>query len=126
MKRGRPPLQKNGSTTESLPTTPTTTTTPSTPAAALQSSSSTRVPPQPTTTTAADNTIDTSVLYCICKRPYDVPRFMIACDKCDQWFHGECIQISEKQGEFIDLYFCEPCAKSKSSLFSPTFKKEPY
>lgn len=57
--------------------------------------------------------IDTSVLYCICKRPYDVPRFMIACDKCDQWFHGECIQISEKQGEFIDLYFCENCAKSK-------------
>jgi hypothetical protein len=62
--------------------------------------------------------IDTSVLYCICKRPYDVPRFMIACDKCDQWFHGECIQISEKQGEFIDLYFCENCAKSKFFIYS--------
>jgi hypothetical protein len=57
---------------------------------------------------SSDNT-----LYCICKRPYDAPRFMIACDKCDQWFHGECIGISEKQGEFIDLYFCENCAKSK-------------
>lgn len=59
------------------------------------------------------SSIDTSTLYCFCKRPYDVPRFMIACDKCDQWFHGECIQISEKQGEFIDLYFCESCAKGK-------------
>jgi hypothetical protein len=54
-----------------------------------------------------------NTLYCICKRPYDIPRFMIACDRCDQWFHGECIEISEKQGEFIDLYFCENCSKSK-------------
>lgn len=51
-------------------------------------------------------------IYCICKRPYDVPRFMIACDKCNEWFHGECIGISEKQGEFIHLYFCDNCSKS--------------
>ncbi|KAI8096741.1 uncharacterized protein BX664DRAFT_257778, partial [Halteromyces radiatus] len=50
-------------------------------------------------------------LYCICQTPYDVPRFMIACDRCDQWFHGECIGISEKEGEFIDLYFCDVCGK---------------
>lgn len=54
---------------------------------------------------------DDQVLYCICRKPYDVPRFMIACDRCDQWFHGECIGISEKEGEFIDLYFCAECAK---------------
>lgn len=78
---------------------------PSTPTTTPLINTSTRPPP--------DVSIDTNVLYCICKRPYDVPRFMIACDKCDQWFHGECIQISEKQGEFIDLYFCENCAKSK-------------
>jgi hypothetical protein len=113
VKRGRPPLQKVNSSNDSssLPTTPTT---PSTPAAAaaiaqslLNNTTTTRAPPT--------DTVDSSVLYCICKRPYDVPRFMIACDKCDQWFHGECIQISEKQGEFIDLYFCEACAKSKYS-----------
>lgn len=38
---------------------------------------------------------------------------MIACDKCNEWFHGECIKISEKQSEFIDLYYCENCAKGK-------------
>ncbi|KAI8338552.1 hypothetical protein BC941DRAFT_423206 [Chlamydoabsidia padenii] len=53
----------------------------------------------------------TGALYCICQTPYDVPRFMIACDRCDQWFHGECIGISEKEGEFIDLYFCDVCGK---------------
>jgi hypothetical protein len=25
--------------------------------------------------------------YCICRRPYD--GFMIACDSCDEWFHGK-------------------------------------
>ncbi|KAI8076095.1 hypothetical protein BDF21DRAFT_453412 [Thamnidium elegans] len=103
VKRGRPPLVKHNimetkpflTEPPAMPSTPTTT--PST------INTSTRPPP--------DASIDTNVLYCICKRPYDVPRFMIACDKCDQWFHGECIQISEKQGEFIDLYFCENCAK---------------
>ncbi|KAI7860635.1 hypothetical protein BDC45DRAFT_492444 [Circinella umbellata] len=60
-------------------------------------------------------------LYCICRKPYDIPRFMIACDRCDQWFHGECIGISEKEGEFIDLYFCDDCSKAtgKSTSWKP-------
>ncbi|KAI8889681.1 hypothetical protein K501DRAFT_238556 [Backusella circina FSU 941] len=50
-------------------------------------------------------------LYCICRQHYDAARFMIACDRCDDWFHGECISISEVESEFIDLYFCEKCMK---------------
>jgi hypothetical protein len=52
-------------------------------------------------------------LYCICRQTYDATRFMIACDRCDDWFHGECIHINEKESEFVDLYFCNKCAKSK-------------
>ena len=29
-------------------------------------------------------------LYCTCQQPAD-DRFMIACDKCEEWYHGECI-----------------------------------
>lgn len=86
----------------SLPDTPSTPTPPPLPFVPPQTSNLTPRPP-----------VDNDTLYCICRRPYDVPRFMIACDKCDQWFHGECIEISEKQGEFIDLYFCENCSQSK-------------
>ena len=57
------------------------------------------------------------ILYCICRKPYDIPRFMIACDRCDQWFHGECIGISEKEGEFIDLYFCDDCSIGNYLLY---------
>lgn len=61
----------------------------------------------------SNNNNNTNTLYCICQTPYDAPSFMIACDRCDQWFHGECINISEKEGEFIDLYFCPNCNKGK-------------
>lgn len=27
-------------------------------------------------------------VYCICRLPYDVTRFMIECDACKDWFHG--------------------------------------
>ncbi|KAG2196581.1 hypothetical protein INT47_004884 [Mucor saturninus] len=53
-------------------------------------------------------------LYCHCRQPYDATRFMIACDKCDEWFHGECIHINEKEGELIDLYFCIQCSQGAS------------
>lgn len=113
VKRGRPPLAKQQSNTSTLDSK----------SYSNEQSLNTLTPSSTTTTTTRHPLpeVDTSVLYCICKRPYDVPRFMIACDKCDQWFHGECIQISEKQGEFIDLYFCENCAKitGKKTIWKP-------
>jgi hypothetical protein len=27
-------------------------------------------------------------VYCLCRLPYDVTRFMIECDMCQDWFHG--------------------------------------
>ncbi|KAG0177894.1 hypothetical protein DFQ29_004203 [Apophysomyces sp. BC1021] len=56
-------------------------------------------------------------LYCICRKPYDA-RFMIACDRCNQWFHGECVGINETEGEFIDLYFCNECSKVNGKITS--------
>ncbi|KAI8060242.1 hypothetical protein BC940DRAFT_323407 [Gongronella butleri] len=50
-------------------------------------------------------------LYCVCQKPYDAKRTMIACDHCDQWFHCQCLQLDEKQVNFIDMYFCEKCSE---------------
>jgi hypothetical protein len=57
--------------------------------------------------------VSSEVLYCICRKPYDRPRFMIACDACDQWFHGECVGISERDGALVEKYFCPSCARGK-------------
>lgn len=34
---------------------------------------------------------------------------MIACDLCDEWFHGKCVGISHKQAEKITKYICDTC-----------------
>ncbi|KAF9947109.1 hypothetical protein BGZ70_002878 [Mortierella alpina] len=48
-------------------------------------------------------------LYCICRTPYDPDRFMIACDRCDDWFHGDCVGIAEKEIDLVDQYYCKRC-----------------
>lgn len=47
---------------------------------------------------------DRSMLYCICRRPYD-QRAMIACDNCDEWYHFDCIKLSSAP----KIYICPAC-----------------
>ncbi|QSL65421.1 hypothetical protein MERGE_002731 [Pneumocystis wakefieldiae] len=49
-------------------------------------------------------------LYCICQKP-DTGCWMIACDGCDNWYHGECVKILEADEELLDKYFCDFCTK---------------
>lgn len=39
-------------------------------------------------------------LYCVCRQPYDVSRFMIECDICKDWFHGRYVAfgVSRRRG----------------------------
>ena len=37
-------------------------------------------------------------LFCLCRQPED-ERFMVCCDKCNDWFHGECLNMSEEEVE---------------------------
>ncbi|KAF9148408.1 hypothetical protein BG015_009855 [Linnemannia schmuckeri] len=48
-------------------------------------------------------------LYCICRTVYDPSRFMIACDGCDDWFHGDCVGVAEKDSDMVDKYYCKRC-----------------
>lgn len=45
--------------------------------------------------------------YCVCRGPDR--GFMIGCDSCDEWFHGECVGISQEEGASIDSYTCSNC-----------------
>ncbi|KFA64743.1 hypothetical protein S40285_01345 [Stachybotrys chlorohalonatus IBT 40285] len=48
--------------------------------------------------------------YCICRGPDD-HRWMICCEKCEDWFHGECIHISKDIGEsLIEKFICPNCS----------------
>ncbi|KAM8793692.1 histone lysine demethylase PHF8 [Eudromia elegans] len=48
-------------------------------------------------------------VYCLCRLPYDVTRFMIECDVCQDWFHGSCVGVEEEAAAEIDLYHCPKC-----------------
>lgn len=55
------------------------------------------------------------VAYCIC-RTSDSSRFMICCDACEEWYHGDCINITEKEAKHIKQYFCIACKEKDPSL----------
>ncbi|XP_051865020.1 histone lysine demethylase PHF8 isoform X3 [Pristis pectinata] len=50
-------------------------------------------------------------VYCLCRLPYDVTRFMIECDVCQDWFHGSCVGVEEDKAVEIDQYHCPDCEK---------------
>ncbi|KAF7320280.1 PHD-type domain-containing protein [Mycena kentingensis (nom. inval.)] len=62
-------------------------------------------------------------LYCICKTTYDEDRFMIACDKCDEWYHTQCVDMPDLVVDLVDQFFCPPCiAKNPDLSLTTTYK----
>ena len=49
--------------------------------------------------------------YCICRRGDDGLVFMIECDCCKEWFHGDCIGLSKVVGSKLESYICIGCAR---------------
>jgi COMPASS component SPP1 len=48
-------------------------------------------------------------LYCLCKKP-DNHRWMIGCDGgCDDWFHGDCVNMKQADEELVDRFICPLC-----------------
>lgn len=48
--------------------------------------------------------------YCLCRGPDD-HRWMICCEKCEDWFHGECIKMNKEIGEnLIEKFICPNCS----------------
>ncbi|KAK7102665.1 CXXC-type zinc finger protein 1-like [Littorina saxatilis] len=53
--------------------------------------------------------------YCVC-RSTDSDRFMIACDCCEEWYHGDCIGVTQLDARCIKKYFCDVCRGKNPSL----------
>ena len=38
------------------------------------------------------------------------------CDHCEEWYHGDCVNITEKMSKYIKRYYCKECRKLNSKL----------
>lgn len=56
-------------------------------------------------------------------------RFMICCDRCEEWFHGECVGITEARGRLMERngedYICPNCTVKKNQLVRPAASSLP-
>ncbi|KAK3091634.1 hypothetical protein FSP39_021392 [Pinctada imbricata] len=57
----------------------------------------------------------TEELYCLCKTPYDDTQFYIGCDRCQDWFHGRCVGVSQVEADHMDTYICPNCDKKEKA-----------
>ena len=49
--------------------------------------------------------------YCICRRGDDGLVFMIECESCKEWFHGDCVGVCKQLAARINQYICIGCAR---------------
>ncbi|KAI5095493.1 death-inducer obliterator 1-like isoform X2 [Silurus meridionalis] len=89
-----------------------------------------------------DEYSDPEAIYCICQQKHnnrqknhvvDVHcsktqathsaaflRFMIRCDRCHEWFHGDCVGISQSRGSLLEKngedYICPSCSPCQSPI----------
>lgn len=70
-----------------------------------------------------DSEYEDNTPYCYCQKPDD-GNFMIECHSCSDWFHGKCVNITEKEGKSIDKFLCKNCdpnwSKDKFKSSKPT------
>jgi PHD-finger len=60
--------------------------------------------------------------YCICRGPDD-HRWMIQCDQCEDWFHGECVKLDKELGEnLVEKFVCPNCTDLRQG-FVTRYKK---
>ncbi|NP_001083431.1 uncharacterized protein LOC398922 [Xenopus laevis] len=66
---------------------------------------------------------DPNALYCICRQRHN-NRFMICCDRCEEWFHGDCVGIPEARGRLLERngedYICPNCTILQTHAESAT------
>ncbi|XP_055631397.1 nucleosome-remodeling factor subunit NURF301 isoform X2 [Toxorhynchites rutilus septentrionalis] len=65
-------------------------------------------------------------IYCLCRKPYDETKFYVGCDLCNNWFHGDCVGISEEQSKEINEFICSECKHARETQELYCLCKQPY
>ncbi|KAI3389412.1 hypothetical protein SNEBB_002807 [Seison nebaliae] len=70
---------------------------------------------------------DDNVLWCYCRAPWE-RKFMITCDGCNEWYHGDCVGLTESEGHLLEkraeTWNCPICVET--NRWSKMIKNEDY
>ena len=58
-----------------------------------------------------DPPIDHWGKHCLCQLPLNPDLQYIECDKCNVWYHMDCVGIDPKEAESIETFICPKCKK---------------
>ena len=47
-------------------------------------------------------------IFCFCRKG-DNGSFMVQCDGCDEWYHGDCVGVSPEEADLLKEYYCPWC-----------------
>lgn len=65
-------------------------------------------------------------LYCVCRTPYDNTKFYVGCDVCSNWFHGDCVGITEVMSQKMSEFVCDGCRKENGGTELYCLCRQPY
>ncbi|KAL1380068.1 hypothetical protein pipiens_014471, partial [Culex pipiens pipiens] len=65
-------------------------------------------------------------IYCVCRKPYDDTKFYVGCDLCNNWFHGDCVGITEEQSKEVNEFVCSECKHARETQELYCLCKQPY
>ncbi|KAG5899121.1 hypothetical protein JTB14_021623 [Gonioctena quinquepunctata] len=65
-------------------------------------------------------------VYCICRTPYDETKFYVGCDLCNNWFHGDCVGITEESSKTLTEFICTECKQARDTHKLYCLCQQPY
>jgi len=51
-------------------------------------------------------------VFCACSEPYNPDRFMVECERCEDWFHPECVGETQQSVNRVKHYVCPSCTRT--------------
>ncbi|KAL0842047.1 hypothetical protein ABMA28_014249 [Loxostege sticticalis] len=65
-------------------------------------------------------------LLCICRTPYDNTKFYVGCEHCSNWFHGDCVGVTEEMSKTMEEYVCPDCRRAEETQELYCLCRQPY
>ncbi|CAL2030882.1 unnamed protein product [Caenorhabditis brenneri] len=60
--------------------------------------------------------IDVAIPHCICQQLFDSSKLYVSCDMCGRWYHGECVNVTEKMCAKLEQWTCDQCTEEQERV----------